>query len=266
MQRFIHLSDLHIRWFKDAPENTALSFLVPQIVKRYEAGVKPTVLITGDITDDGTEQQYKEAVRLLKPLQDNGFRLLVVPGNHDYGTAGNVYLEKSLERYEQIILRDFLRLDVPKDGEFYPYVVESDDVVFIGVDSVVANLHSTVHYAAGEVGEPQRKVLRSILDRYTEVIQTKVIVTYFHHHPFDRRRVMQMDDAKEVMNIVSGRTDFLCFGHDHVAESHHDKDRIDWILAAGKTTQPNARGQYTFTEVTIVGKGQNMVSTVSLKR
>jgi hypothetical protein len=37
-------------------------------------------------------------------------------------------------------------------------------------------------------------------------------------------------------------------------------------LASGKTTEQNRRGQFSFTEVSIHGKEQHAVSTVSFKR
>lgn len=266
MQQFIHLSDLHVRWHKDASENSSLHFVVEQILKRYDKREKPAVIISGDITDDGREQQYLQAIKLLEPLKANGFTLLVTPGNHDYGPAGNVYTEAALKRFEQIVLREFLGHAVPEQGEFYPYVMELGSIVFVGVDSVVAKADAPLHFAAGEVGAPQREALLGILNRYVEVEQNKIVVTYFHHHPFDRRRVMQMDDAAQVMNLLSGRSDFVCFGHDHEPATWHDHLGIDWILASGKSTQSNRRGQYTFTEVTVSGKGQHAVSTVSFKR
>ena len=266
MQQFIHLSDLHVRWHKDASENVALRFIVEQLMKRFDKREKPTVVITGDVTDDGTEQQYAQATKLLEPLKGDGFPLLIVPGNHDCGPAGNIYTEAALKRFEQMILREFLGHKIEGHGEFFPHIVESGSIVYIGVDSVIANSDAAMHFASGEVGGPQRKLLRDGLNKYMETEPAKTVVTYFHHHPLDRHRVMQMDDAKEVMSILSGRTDFLLFGHDHDAESWRDYQGIDWMIASGKTTQTNRRGQYQFTEVSVSGKDQHAVATVSLKR
>jgi hypothetical protein len=137
-------------------------------------------------------------------------------------------------------------------------------MVFVGVDSVVANADQAVHFASGEVGPLQRRILREILSKY--IGTDKTVVTYFHHHPFDRRRVMQLDDANEVMQILSGRTDFLCFGHDHVEQRWEDYMGIDCVLASGKSTEQNRRGQYTYTEVKVIEKDQHAVSRISFKR
>jgi len=261
---FIHLSDLHIRWHKNAAENRSLQFVVEQIVQTYDQQEKPAVLITGDLTDDGRKDQYHHAANLLYPLKEKGFPLFIVPGNHDYGPEGNIYLDVALRNFEQIILRDLLGHNVPETGEFYPHIVELGSLVFVGVDSVVANEDQPVHFASGEVGPLQRRLLREALCKYLNT--DKTIVTYFHHHPFDRHRVMKLDDATEMMQLLSGRTDFLCFGHDHVEQRWEDYMGIDYILASGKSTEQNRRGQYVYTEVTVTGKGQHAVTRRSFKR
>lgn len=266
MQQFLHLSDFHVRWHNDASENIALRFIVEQLMRRYDRREKPTIVITGDLTDDGREDQYINTARLLEPLKKDGFHMVIDPGNHDYGAAGNVYTEASMKRFEQIILRGLLGQTVAGHGEFYPHCVEVGSLVFVGVDSVIANDDAALHFASGEVGGPQRRALREILNKYIGIEPAKTVITHFHHHPFDRRRVMKMNDADEVMAILSGRADFVLFGHDHEAGSWQNHHGIDWMLASGKTTETNRRGQYCFTEVSVDGRGQHSVAMVSIKR
>ncbi|MGR3546747.1 MAG: phosphodiesterase [Roseovarius sp.] len=86
MARFLHLTDLHI-----VPEgllvsgqlDTARLFrgAVDTLIHRLEAiGPVDAVLVTGDISDDGSAESYRVAREQLGRL---GQRLLVVPGNHD---------------------------------------------------------------------------------------------------------------------------------------------------------------------------------------
>ena len=84
MKRFIQISDLHIHR-KKKMENINCEKLVIFIISKYDLPdeEKPVVLITGDIVDDGTKMQYRNAVKLLKPLVDGGFTVLPAPGNHD---------------------------------------------------------------------------------------------------------------------------------------------------------------------------------------
>lgn len=86
MARFLHLSDLHV-----VPEGQLVSgqldtahllrMAIDTLIRRRDAiGPVDAVLVTGDISDDGSAESYKIARRELERL---GHRLLVVPGNHD---------------------------------------------------------------------------------------------------------------------------------------------------------------------------------------
>ncbi|MCP4374484.1 MAG: hypothetical protein GY797_41235 [Deltaproteobacteria bacterium] len=99
MLRFIHISDLHLQKNDKKEENENLNNLVRYITDEYKSSSdKPLILITGDIVQNGKQEEYDNAVRLLKPLNSN-FDILVCPGNHDYGPAGNIYTEGAQARY-----------------------------------------------------------------------------------------------------------------------------------------------------------------------
>ena len=264
MHRFVHLSDLHIRRHDGADENRAVGRIVEHIQRRYTGSADlPVILITGDITDDGDEGQYANAVELLRPLVRDGFDVLACPGNHDYGPLGNVYTEAAQARFQQAILGELLGLPSARASgvtmeDLYPMVHRRGDVLYVGLDSVVGKEDETLHFASGEVGAVQRQRLREILVSQPSA----TIVTYFHHHPFNRRSVMEMDDAREVMRLLAGTTQFLCFGHDHVAESWSAAHDIEWIMASGKSTERNGRGKLQYREATLVEDGHE-VSMVS---
>lgn len=272
MVKFIQLSDLHIHG-TDKEENVNCKIIVEFIIKRYSGystGKKPVVLLTGDIVDDGKEDQYHNAVEILKPLVKNQFKVLACPGNHDYGPYGNFYTEKSQAYFQEYILNKLLK--APKAGQegvkmedFYPMVDTIDDVMFIGIDSVVGNENAFLHFASGEVGDRQRKKLAGILQE-NEMLEDnkKRVVVYFHHHPFFRDVGLEMDDAKEVLRLLTNQVDFLCFGHKHKAETWAAEKDIDWILASGKTTIRNTQYKFQFMEIVIEGVNNN-VATVTFK-
>lgn len=266
MTKFIQLSDLHIHKNNDKSDNVNCNIVVEYIVNKYTSD-KPIVLLTGDIVDDGDKQQYKNAVEILKPLKENGFTLLACPGNHDYGHFGNVYTEESQALFQEYILCKLIdNPDARKPNtemeDLFPMLTEVGDVLFIGLDSVVGAEDEFMHFASGEVGKKQRKNLKTILKNKPS---GKKIVTYFHHHPFDRRYVMELDDAKKVMRILADNIDVLCFGHDHKSEiwsSHHN---IDWIMASSKSTERNKNYKFQYREIMIDGDDNN-VSMVTFKR
>lgn len=275
MIRFIQLSDLHIHGSNKKEDNVNAIKVIDYVIERYanyEKGGKPVVLITGDITDDGKKNQYKNAVKILEPLVKGGFEVLACPGNHDYGPAGNIYTEKSQRLFQNFILGDLLNIEKAGDTdvtmeELYPMEKHSADVLFIGLDSVVGNEEELLHFASGEVGKPQRKKLTKIL--LDPANTSKKIVVYFHHHPFYRnilkKLVLELDDAKDVMRILGGRVDFVCFGHKHVSDIWTAEHGIDSILASGKTTERNDLYKFQFREVTIDGDDNN-VSMITFKK
>ena len=113
MTRLIQLSDLHLHGSNKKDDNVNATQVVEYVIKRYAAakkGQKPIVVITGDITDDGKKNQYRNAVKILRPLRDAGFKVLACPGNHDYGPAGNIYTERSQRLFQESILVDLLEI------------------------------------------------------------------------------------------------------------------------------------------------------------
>ncbi|MGG2459857.1 metallophosphoesterase [Streptomyces sp. RGM 3693] len=72
------LSDLHLDGGPRASERA-------RAVVSYLLGLPGTldgVLVTGDIADHGTDDEYRQAAKLLAPLADR-YPLLLCPGNHD---------------------------------------------------------------------------------------------------------------------------------------------------------------------------------------
>jgi len=266
MSTFIHISDLHLHQSNAHPDNVNAIKLVEYIIQRYQ-GTDVSILITGDITDDGCKKQYKNAYQILVPLVQAGFTLLPVPGNHDYGYKGNLYTETSQHYFQEHLLAKLINNPMAqqiniKMEQLYPMVTEQHDAIFIGLDSVVGNENELLHFASGEIGAAQRASLHKILFHFKET--NKAIVVYFHHHPFDRKWVMEMDDAKQLLSMLASRVDIVCFGHDHKSQPYNDRLGIDWMLASGKSTKPTSQGKLQFREITI-GENESAVSLISFK-
>ena len=93
--KILQLSDLHVG--KSKSESKNLIQIVKKITESY-SDTELSVLLTGDIVDDGQKKQYKEAVTILKPLLEKpNFNVWPIPGNHDYGWNG-VHAER--QRFE----------------------------------------------------------------------------------------------------------------------------------------------------------------------
>ena len=130
MKKIIHLSDLHIgheecgERFRTIIDN--ITFL-KQPAKNY------IIVITGDIVDNANHnEQTDEAVAAISQLEKNGYRVLVVPGNHDYGNGAlgdNRFVNVFKVRY-------FKNRDIG-----YPKLDIISKIAFIGLDSTAEELH-----------------------------------------------------------------------------------------------------------------------------
>lgn len=259
MTKLIHLSDLHIHT-RNRRENAVCEKLVSFLLERYENETEsPVVLVTGDlvhgdITRKDYAAQYSKAKNLLSPLKGT-FKLLIAPGNHDYANNGLEFNRKAYDSFNRHILGELLERENadkadPEEHPMYPVVdKEEEHVVFIGLDSCIGNIHDPAQFAQGEVGEPQRTQLRDILLEYRHTDHK--VVTYFHHHPFDRRFTMKMNDADQVMGLLENDTNIVCFGHKHQSDSWFYRNGIEWILASGKTTETDKYGLVHFREVVL---------------
>lgn len=121
--RIIHISDLHFTasdhtW--DARDNNLVLDQQNSAAKLLELATflianKPktkadAVVITGDLTDSGDIGGYKLAQTFIQQLKDNGFKVFVVPGNHDYCWEGNFFFEQV---FEALLALPLIQLAMP---------------------------------------------------------------------------------------------------------------------------------------------------------
>ena len=125
MSGFLHLSDFHL-----VEDETSLSRAfnakyilkntIDKIVdKKKDFGNLEGVIITGDVSDDGSTASYSDAYDILKELN---LPLLAIPGNHD--------LREPLMKY-------FAKDTNIQSSEFFDWVYETSDTVIIGLDTLV---------------------------------------------------------------------------------------------------------------------------------
>lgn len=69
------------------------------------------LLLTGDITNHGEKQSHLGIIQKLRPLQDQGIRILVIPGNHDINIPNaKAYRNEEPTPVESISKNDFANL------------------------------------------------------------------------------------------------------------------------------------------------------------
>ena len=110
MYNFIQLTDLHIGE-NNTEEFENLDRIITNIITNFTPNTCPIILITGDLVDHGTDEEYTQVIGLLRKLQVAGFTLLACPGNHDFGQGRedkNAYQPEMRKRYLKYIHNDLL--------------------------------------------------------------------------------------------------------------------------------------------------------------
>lgn len=239
MKKIIHLSDIHVG-YPDMEER--FGNLAREIAFLKEPANNYVIVITGDIVDSARDENFEAAKDIVEYLRGMGFEVLVVPGNHDYGT-GSFGLEKNVKRFKKWF---FGKMKVS-----YPKKDIIDGVAFLGLDSMAEELHwYDSLWANGELGEPQLKRLRLLLAS-SEVRACEKRVVYLHHHPFDPRFLHELKDADELGSVAKGKVDCLLYGHNHQGRIRNGKWGIPRCYDAGSSTQKmGSRGVYRVIDLT----------------
>ncbi len=221
--KILHISDLHTHH-----ENETNAELLKRI-ESLRAFPDHTIIITGDITDDGREDQYDKAIKALGHLPS---RILVLPGNHDYGVLGNFYEEEKAIAFDTAFLID--------SGPFLnkiPVMVQIENVLFILLNSNLETV-DPFDFACGKIGIGQLGLLCKVLD--DPITKGLIKVVALHHHPFIHSDpTMKLLDSDRFMRAIYGKVDVLLFGHRHVEAQWINKSGCGFILAAAALYDSN---------------------------
>jgi len=190
------------------------------------------VLITGDIVDKGkTEGAFQRAKELIdQELVQPGYQVLIVPGNHDYGTgimSSNTVAAEFKKTFYGNANAAFPRLDIVGD--------DGNQIAFIGLDTSISSFGSFAG-ADGEIGTTQLKALAGLLK--TEVSDCEKVVVYMHHNPLVKFEVMNLDDAYQLKVVLQAarNVDALLFGHKHSGKNACGSWGIDRFYDGGTAT------------------------------
>lgn len=199
MARLLQLSDLHVV----APGTLASGVLdtpallrgaIDILMARLDAiGPIDAVLVTGDVSDDGSAESYLAARAELDRL---GLPILVVPGNHDRREG----------------LREAFR-DLPEipDAGLIDWVADLGDTRVVGLDTLVE----------GQGGGRLRAESLDLLSDAIEGAGVRAVVVALHHPPLrtgirfmDAIGLEKLADLAETMSNCTGSTHIVA-GHVH---------------------------------------------------
>ena len=210
MIKIAHISDLHFH--KEIEKNKESLSLLEKVKDSYDiAHDEAYLLATGDIVDDGANSQYSNALLALTPFKEH---LLVVPGNHDYGFAGNIFSRDSAMMFDNEFLP---KLDI--NSKFMlkqPVVRLLDDgkgtkLLTVGLNSVLET-PIVLDFARGCIGTQQLDQLNTVLAKpeYKDIPK----LVYLHHRPQKCLWFLEMVDAEDFMAVVNqNNVSVVAFGH-----------------------------------------------------
>ncbi|MEM7345933.1 MAG: metallophosphoesterase [Chloroflexota bacterium] len=237
MKKIIHLSDLHIG-YEDMDRR--FKCIVDHMLLTLKPADDFVVVITGDLVHEASLGHFRKVKSYLDELEEAGMQVLVVPGNHDYGSK-HISSKKYVRMFKEVF---FDNPDLP-----YPKLDIIDTIAFLGLDSMADELHWHDRiFAEGELGEAQLARLESRLNSHL-VGEAEHVVVYLHHHPFQVNnyfnRLKDSEAFGEIIKSHNQQIDLLLFGHNHQGRKWNGVWGVSRCLDAGSsTTMDNSAGYH----------------------
>lgn len=211
MIEVFHVSDLHFGQSHHQEEKAMKLLEGINRLYPFKDNADRYLLVTGDFTQSGRDDEYQLALQALSPFQN---KIFVTPGNHDYGSLlGMNYSEKKALHFDDPFAK-MLGFGHPFIGKkvFSHHLKNvNDELLVIGLNSCAKV--GVLDLAQGEVGENQRMELDQLLANSKEQMPKLVFLHHIPHKEADFDFVMTLRDRQELMAIVKDRVDALAFGH-----------------------------------------------------
>ncbi len=216
----VQLSDLHIgSQFK--PKTFA------KVVREVNDLKPDAIIITGDLTNEGLINEYKECNKLVSKLKTK--KIITISGNHDYRNTGYLAFKK-----------------------FFPFKTINE----LGSDVVLVTLGTArPDRNEGEVGYRQNLWLERTMIKYKD----KVKILAMHHHlvgipDTGSDRVTAIDAGDVLRTILQTNVDIVLCGHKHRPWVWNFGNLQ--IVNAGTVSSERVRGLFenTYNIITIKGK------------
>ena len=257
--KIIHLSDIHIGKSKNKDR---FNSIISWIIGNKEIHGSNVVVLTGDVVDDGSLGQYREAQVQINRLKDAQYTVLSAPGNHDCGANGIAESWDCVARFKKYISGD---VD-------YPHAVNVENCVFIMLDSMLQEMKDYELWGAqGELGKQQLSELDRILNNIEENEPGKKVVVALHHHPFYYNYFLKLRDDELFKKVImdedreDSRINCLLFGHKHSEkrfsgkQSKETKYNIDVIYSSGSSTEREDNGKLVVPVIDLTNNSINRV-------
>jgi len=204
----VQLSDIHVgSQFKEE--------IFEKVIDEVNALKPDTVVITGDLTNEGLVSEYKKCKDLVSKL--NVDKVIAISGNHDYRNTGYLVFKK-----------------------YFPFQTInelSEDVVLVTLGT------SRPDRNEGEVGYRQTLWLERTMKKYED----KITILAMHHHLIGipdtgSERVTILDAGDVLRTILDTNVDLVLCGHKHRPWIWRFNNLS--IVNAGTTSSDRMRGLF----------------------
>lgn len=273
--KIAHISDLHICTRRNFRNIKNARRLLEHITNNnYDH-----VVITGDLTENGAEKEFRLMRRVLEEFNLlDANKLSVVIGNHDiYGGIQfaediigfpekclKTSYKKKVKEFEEYFHEAFEDVYAP-GSDLFPYAKDLGEVVLLGVNSIGEYSRMKNLFASkGTISESQTDGLYRIFNskKYTD----KPVIVLIHHHlyriPFyatisDSRiwtrienEAMKLRGRKRFMNFL-GKYNVKMVLHGHVHESLEYRKKGIRCMNAGETFRPGNPDRINYNSITV---------------
>lgn len=239
----IHLSDIQFgrnnRYEGEYPHECLFQKLKEDVINlssRFNFKIQ-SIIISGDIAETGTPQEYNQAIEFLELLV-NEFNLekdsvIIVPGNHDVNRrlcqAERLRAEALSESFEPPYFEKFLpykefydnfygELRSYKHNLFMIHNLTTPNITVIGLNSCVFESELPEdHY--GWIGNDQLQLAINAADDL-DADRTKLRIAVMHHNFLCRSDLddENLRDADNLKNLIQeGCISIILHGHKHIA-------------------------------------------------
>ena len=177
----IQLSDIHVgSQFQES--------VFEKVITEVNQINPDTILITGDLTNEGLIKEYEKCKNLISKL--NCKKVITISGNHDYRNSGYLAFKK-----------------------FFPFEAINElgnDIVLVTVGTARPDRNE------GEVGYRQNLWIERTMEKY----KNKIKILAMHHHlvgipDTGSDRVTVIDAGDVLRTILDTKVDLVLCGHKH---------------------------------------------------
>lgn len=190
--------------------------LIDAFIGEMQISKPDVVLITGDLTIDGSYSNHFELSKKLEILVDEGIKVLVIPGNHDLNNIlSRKYLDMDVEPIRQTTSKDFRTiywncgynggLLYDTNSLSYAYQV-SNDLLFLMIDTCIYQDGNPYATSTSGLVKPETMIFMEKVLKYAQKHRIDV-VSCMHHNLFEHSELFKngfkIKNYQEIIELLS---------------------------------------------------------------